>query len=78
MECLVCGSLELMGHVTLSYDAPLAKRGGAIKVGGIKVTQLDVRAAWEKLDRRPIHCFECGTKHVYDVSTAALMLEEES
>jgi hypothetical protein len=67
MVCLVCGSENLKAHVELVYDVPLAARKGGIKIGGIKVTQLDLRVAWEKLAARPIFCHECGQEHVYNV-----------
>lgn len=67
LKCLVCGSENLRGHVTLTYDVPLAARGGGIKVGGLKVTQLDVRAAWERETSRPVYCLDCLTRHVYRV-----------
>lgn len=76
MNCLCCDSDELLGHVVLAYDVPLAKRGGGIKVGGVKVTQLDLRAAWEKLVKRPIICQACGTVHHYDVERRELVQEQ--
>jgi hypothetical protein len=70
--CLVCGAAELRGRVTLVYEAPLAARGGGIKVAGLKVHQLDVRDRWKAMSRRPVFCGKCGTKYVYDAATDGL------
>jgi hypothetical protein len=77
MNCLACGSEAMKARVELAYDVPLAARNGGIKIGGLKVTQLDLRAAWEKLEHRPIYCHECSTKHIYTVATKALEVVDE-
>lgn len=77
MICLCCDSANLMGHVVLTFDMPLSKRGGGIKIGGTKFTSFDIRAAWEKLVQRPINCHDCGTQHLYDVKADELRLLEE-
>lgn len=73
MKCLECGSDEvLMGVVTIRKALPLALKGGSIKVGGFKVSQIDIKNIWDKDvngdDKRirgPIQCSECGTEHFY-------------
>ncbi len=67
MKCILCGSDELKARVTLSYDVPLAQRMGTVKVGGLKVTQLDVKEAWDNSGSRrgPIYCQNCGEEHYY-------------
>lgn len=71
-KCLECGSENMKARVELSYNVPLTARLGGIKVGGYKVSQLDLREAWEALPRRPIWCHECATPHVYVVATNTL------
>lgn len=68
--CLACGADALAAAVTLTRLVPLAARGGSVKVGGVKITQIDVRDAFIKTprgeDRRirgPIYCTECGAEH---------------
>ncbi len=67
MKCMLCGSPDLKARVTLIYDVPLAMRMGTVKVGGFKVTQLDVKETWDNLGPRrgPIYCQECGEEHYY-------------
>lgn len=75
MKCLECDSENLRARVTLDRDVPLALRNGAIKVGGMKVSQIDMKEAWEgernglpREIRGPINCFDCGTEHYYVVA----------
>lgn len=75
MQCLVCASLNMKAHVTLEYDVPLTQRNGGIKIAGIKVTQLDLRDAWNKLELRPIWCHDCLAEHLYDVGAGELRLK---
>lgn len=72
IKCLECGSENMKARVELAYNVPLTARMGGIKIGGFKVTQLDLRDAWEKMQRRPIWCHECATPHVYIVATHEL------
>lgn len=67
MKCVLCGSEDLKARVTISYNVPLAQRMGTVKVGGLKVTQLDVKEAWDGLGSRrgPIYCQDCGEEHYY-------------
>lgn len=66
MKCLDCDSENLKAQVTLVYDVPLAARMGTVKIGGMKVTQLDLKEAWDKQAiRGPIRCFDCGAEHYY-------------
>ena len=67
MKCPNCGSDQLRAHVMLAYDLPLAARDGAIKVGGVKISKLDLREAWEKLEQRPIWCTACHGQYFWDV-----------
>lgn len=67
LKCLVCGSENMKAEVKLSYSVPLAARGGGIKIGGIKVTQMDLKLKWDELTERPIICHECGQGHMFHV-----------
>lgn len=77
MKCKACDHPELLATVTLTRMPSLAARGGSIKVGGVKVSQLDLKEVWEteevdgeKVERKlrgPIHCAACGTSHFYVV-----------
>lgn len=78
MECKVCGSKNLLARVELSYDVPLAARAGGITVGKLQVSRLDVRAAWEKLEERPIYCHDCGAPHAWVVRTKSLEARNEN
>jgi hypothetical protein len=66
MKCLDCGGPNLKARIELVYDVPMAARGGGIKVGGMKVTQLDLRAAWEASATKVIFCHDCLAEHTYD------------
>ncbi len=66
LKCLSCESENLRGHVTLEFQVPLSTRPGGIKLGGMKVSALDIRAAWEAQKMRRIECLECRTKHVFE------------
>lgn len=65
MKCLCCSSENVKARVTLEYDVPMAARNGAIKIGGIKVTQMDLRDKWETLAARPVYCHDCGQLHYW-------------
>lgn len=48
MKCPVCDTpdkLVVSGYVP--FRAPLAKKGGGIRAAGVKVTQSDIKAAWQ-------------------------------
>lgn len=47
MKCKACDSSELHARIELQRNVPLAARGGGIKVGGVKVSQLDLKETWE-------------------------------
>lgn len=47
LKCKACDHSELKGRVVLERMVPLAARGGSIKVGGVKVSQLDLKDTWE-------------------------------
>lgn len=78
MKCLSCGAETLLAYVEISREIPLAARNGAVKVGGVKIGQLDLKTAWEyetneegeaverKL-RGPIRCGTCSSEHFYVV-----------
>lgn len=72
MKCVDCGSDELMAVITITVMAPLAQKGGSIKASGLGVTQLDIKAKWDKDEdgqnratRGPIVCVDCGCRMVY-------------
>ena len=80
MKCKACEHPELKARITLTRDVPLAARGGNIKVGGIKVSQLDLKETWEteplkdgscsiqeRVIRGPIFCSACNAEHFYVV-----------
>jgi hypothetical protein len=78
MKCKACDHSELKARITLTRDVPLAARGGNIKVGGVKVSQLDLKEVWEteafedgstqeRALRGPIFCSSCGAEHFYVV-----------
>lgn len=77
MKCLVCGSDQMKGHVRLSYDLPLGAREGSIKMGNTKLTKIDIRDAWEKLERRPIWCTGCHAMYVWDTKAQKLVAVDE-
>ena len=66
MKCLSCNEETLEAKIQIEKFAPLAARGGGIKVGGIKVNQFDLRDVWEGQQiRGPIFCMSCGEEHYY-------------
>ncbi len=73
MKCLACGSEELYGKVLPEILAPLANRGGSVKIGGVKFTQVDIKTCWdtvpgtgvEKAVKGPIYCGDCTQEHHY-------------
>ena len=75
MKCLSCGAEKLHAVVSISKTVPFANKGGTVKVGGQTITQLDIKAAWDKhvatgeenLIRGPIICMECEAEHYYVV-----------
>lgn len=76
MKCLSCDSEALVAKIAVERLVPLAARNGAVKIGGVKISQFDLKDAWEnqvpggteeRLLRGPILCTECGTEHYYVV-----------
>jgi hypothetical protein len=74
MKCTSCDSENLSAIVRIELGAPLAAKGGTLKVSGVKLTQLDIKAAWDSGNgsgdariRGPIICQQCYTEHVYVV-----------
>lgn len=75
MKCLSCGSEELFATVTIVRFVPMADRNGTIKVGGLKLGQVDAKEAWDSVQaaeglvdkkiRGPIICASCETEHYY-------------
>lgn len=74
MKCPHCESEELLcpAHITVMLHP--AKRGGSVKVGGVKVTQVDIKAAWDedgggnpKKIKGPFKCVDCGEDSFYVV-----------
>lgn len=74
MKCKACDHSELHARIELQRNVPLAARGGGIKVGGVKVSQLDLKETWEtepledgstqeRVLRGPIFCSSCGAEH---------------
>lgn len=72
MKCPTCSEDQLRAHVTLSYDVPLAAREGAIRVGNMKISKLDLREAWQALTKRPIWCLNCHATFVWNTETQQL------
>jgi hypothetical protein len=80
MRCLSCGSDgELFATVTITKYVPMADRLGTIKIGGLKLGQVDAKEAWDsvqaaeglvdKMIRGPIVCAVCQTEHYYVVGS---------
>lgn len=75
MKCLACGSEELLGNVTIDLFVSLAKKGGSLKIGGVKIGQNTVLDAWdgpknkEKKIKGPIVCADCESRHYYVVGS---------
>lgn len=69
MNCRECGSENLVAHITLSYEMPLAARSGSIKIGGSKITAVDAKLKWEEQKplRGPVYCGSCGNEHYLDL-----------
>ncbi len=72
MKCPYCGSEELLCPVHITVMCSPAKRGGSIKVGGVKVTQVDIKDAWnkdpagnDKPIKGPFKCADCGESSFY-------------
>ncbi len=79
MQCLECGAEELHGLVTMQVTAPLTARTGSIKVGSVKLTQIDVKNQWDKHPtgeersiKGPIYCMKCGHEMYYHRDKAEL------
>lgn len=47
MKCLSCGNGDLYGLAVITKLAPMADRGGSIKIGGMKVGQMDAKDGWD-------------------------------
>lgn len=47
MKCMNCGSEQLYGVAVITKLAPMADRGGSIKIGGMKVGQVDAKESWD-------------------------------
>lgn len=63
-----------MAVITPRIVAPLAAKGGTIKVASLKFTQIDIKNAWDngaggtpQRVRSPILCSECESEHHYVV-----------
>ncbi len=74
MNCLSCGADSLFAEVTVKIFLPLAARLGSVKIGGNKITQIDIKKAWDCLPdmtprevKGPIVCGACGATHCYTV-----------
>lgn len=75
MQCPSCGETKLMATTTVTVVCELAARGGGVKVGGVSVTQVDIKESWaidqdtreEKKVRGPIVCPACAEEMVYVV-----------
>lgn len=72
MPCLSCGSPALTASVSIPWKAAFAERHGTVKIGGARITQLDIKNAWDHTPsgkprtlKGPILCDACGTEHVY-------------
>ena len=73
-RCLKCGG-DLVAIVTITKAVPLADRNGTVKIGGVKVGQMDLKNFWDKNNARedapdqairgPIKCVDCETEHFY-------------
>lgn len=75
-KCLECGDPELFASITLTRFVPLADRNGTIKIGGVKIGQIDLKNTWdadpmgeEKKVRGPIFCGSCNAEHFYVVGS---------
>lgn len=75
MKCLECGSDALLGHVTITLYVPLAKKGGSLKIGGVKIGQNTILDMWDgpkdndKKIKGPIVCADCTSEHYYVVGS---------
>lgn len=75
MKCIACSEEGLLAEVTITKFAPLADRKGTIKIGGLKLGQMDAKEAWDSIEtpeglidkpvRGPILCPTCGAEHYY-------------
>lgn len=81
MRCVKCGSEQLFGLVQATIRCPMAARGGEVKIGGVKFTQIDIKHAWDKnpwgtprTERGPIVCESCDATHVFRVESKELVL----
>lgn len=50
MKCLNCGNGDLYGLAVITKLASMADRGGSIKIGGLKVGQVDAKEGWDTKD----------------------------
>jgi len=77
MNCTCCSSEDLVAMLTVTIPLKPAMRGGTVKVGSVKFTQMDMKAAWdtaggvEKAIKGPFHCADCGQEHYYIVGDKA-------
>jgi hypothetical protein len=71
MPCLKCGSSDLVAHVSIPWKAQFVERHGTVRIGGARITQLDIKESWDKKGgtprtlKGPIVCAACNAKHVY-------------
>lgn len=72
MKCVNCGSEDLYCSGSVSFLLPLAARHGSVKIGGFKITQIDIKKAWDlnddgtpKTTKGPVVCGECETRMIY-------------
>ncbi len=84
MQCLACSSDQMVAVVTLVKYVPMADRNGTLKVGGLKLGQIDAKEAWDndetpgglvaKRIRGPILCLDCQSEHHWVVAERKLHL----
>jgi hypothetical protein len=78
--CLECGAPGLVALITIRRTAPLTATGASVKVGGLKVGQLDLRDAFvarpdgtPRPVRGPIFCESCGAEHYLTVGKKTIL-----
>lgn len=72
MKCPVCGGEKLLAKVVITKMVPMAMRGGSIKIGGQKISQADLKTAWDKTGpgaertiKGPFLCTDCDSELFY-------------
>lgn len=73
MKCVNCDHDELYCQGQISFMLPLAARHGSVKIGGFKITQIDIKKSWdlnsdgsERTRKGPIVCPMCETVMEYE------------